>query len=160
MKTILSLFFLFFFLSCNSSGPANNPEERISPITLDMMTEEFIEHVNTYRKDKGLSELIFDFSLSEIALTHSQAMASSQVDFGHAGFPTRCLLARQALGGGNLCLENVARGQRDSREVFNAWINSRGHRENIESVRATHMGLGYIKDKNNVYYWTQLFLER
>jgi len=179
MKSISHFFFLFLLLSCNPSSTdstadsengdelnsppptqVTNPIDPIDPIERDEMTDDFLSLVNNHRKKKGLRELRLDTSMNEIALKHSQDMASAKVRFGHDGFSTRCSLAREALGGGNLCLENVAWGQKNSEEVFNAWINSSGHRKNIEHNRATHMGLGYAKNSKGVYYWTQLFLER
>ena len=161
MKTFYALGFLLFFLSCNSTPKDDPMNLRLeSPLSGDEVIDEFMSLVNDYRQQKGLRGLLLDSSINEIALEHSENMAQAEVSFGHAGFSLRCSQARQALGGGNLCLENVARGQRTAQEVFNAWINSTGHRENIESARATHMGLGYSRDNKNVYYWTQLFLER
>lgn len=160
MKIILLS--LFLLLSCNTAedpssttGPPN-----LSPIYGDEVTEELLQLVNNHRQNKGLRALVLDPYMNDIALGHSLDMASSKVGFGHSGFSTRCEEARHALGGGNLCLENVARGQKTAGQVFNSWINSTGHRENIESARASHMGLGYTKDKSGSFYWTQLFLER
>lgn len=150
---------LFLLLSCNTAEDnALNPT--LSPIYDDEVIHDLLQLVNHHRQDKGLRTLILDASMNDIALGHSLDMAASKVGFGHSGFSARCSDAREALGGGNLCLENVARGQKTAQQVFTAWINSSGHRENIENARATHMGIGYTKDKNNVFYWTQLFLER
>lgn len=173
MKSIPYFFLLFLLLSCNPSstdliadsenGDELNsppPTQVTNPIERDEMTDEFLSLVNNHRQKKGLRELRLDTSMNEIALKHSLDMASAKVRFGHDGFSTRCTLAREALGGGNLCLENVAWGQRNSEEVFNDWISSSGHRQNIESSRATHMGLGYAQNNKGVCYWTQLFLER
>lgn len=170
MKSILIFSSLFFLLSCdNSSGPdapvaigdsQNPPTRTTSPIVEDIITDEFLRLVNNYRQERGLPEVLLDVSMNEISRKHSQDMATSQVRFGHGGFSNRCAEARLALGGGNLCLENVARGQRNEQEVFNAWINSKGHRENIESSRVTHMGFGHALSTSGVHYWTQIFLER
>lgn len=152
---------LFLLLSCNTSeDKTTSTSPHLSPIYGDEVTEEFFQLVNNHRQDKGLRALILDPFMNDIALGHSEDMAASKVGFGHSGFSSRCAEARLALGGGNLCLENVAKGQKTAQQVFNAWMNSSGHRENIENARATHMGLGYTKDKNGTFYWTQLFLER
>lgn len=159
MKSFLILSFLIFFISCNGSD-SNQNSSIISPISGDEISDEFLSLVNNYRQDRGLRSLRLELAINEIALHHSQSMASAKVGFGHSGFSLRCVKAQEALGGGNLCLENVARGQRTAKEVFKAWVNSSAHRENIESSRATHMGLGYAQDNNGTYYWTQFFLER
>jgi len=158
MKTFFLIGLLVLLLSCNSS---EDPASRVSsPISQDEIIHELLLLVNHHRQERGLREVLLDFSINEIALEHSQNMATAKTPFGHTGFSTRCSLAREALGGGNLCLENVARGQQNAQQVFNSWINSNGHRQNIESDRVTHMGLGYDQDRKGVMYWTQLFLER
>lgn len=123
-------------------------------------TEEFMDLVNDHRQGLGLRALIHDPGMGDIAQTHSQNMASGKVTFGHDGFSTRCSEARSVLGGGNLCAENVAYGQKTPQAAFNAWMNSSGHRNNIEQARATHTGFGYAKSSSGTYYWTQIFLER
>ncbi|MGM9951162.1 MAG: S-layer homology domain-containing protein [Lysinibacillus sp.] len=51
--------------------------------------------------------------------------------------------------------ENIALGQRSPEEVVNAWMNSKGHRENILNSNYTHIGVGYSSNGN---YWTQHFI--
>lgn len=53
--------------------------------------------------------------------------------------------------------ENIAQGQTSPAEVVNAWMNSPGHRANILNSNFTHIGLGYIENKN---VWTQQFIGR
>jgi uncharacterized protein YkwD len=48
--------------------------------------------------------------------------------------------------------ENIAKGFNNSQAVFNAWMNSSGHRANILNPNYTHMGLG--RSGNG---WGQLF---
>ncbi len=53
--------------------------------------------------------------------------------------------------------ENIAMGQRTPQEVMNAWMNSKGHRENILNASFDTIGVGYYEE-NGVYYWVQLFI--
>lgn len=159
MKSFITIATLIFLISCNSSD-LSNTQNNHSPLEGDQIVEEVYLLINQHRQAKGLREIILDHSINEITLTHATDMSIQKLAFGHSGFNARCIQAREALGGGNLCLENVAKGQKTAQEVFRAWINSSGHRENIESPRVTHMGLGYAKDKNGIYYWSQFFLEK
>jgi len=52
--------------------------------------------------------------------------------------------------------ENVASGYQDASSVMNGWLNSSGHKANIEG-NYTHIGLAAIKDAQGRYYYTQLF---
>lgn len=126
---------------------------------LNNFTTQFMELVNNHRVDLGIMPLIHDESLGLIAQHHSEDMVSGIVPFGHTGFSERCAEARTILGGGNLCAENVAMGQNTPLAVFTAWMNSPGHRANIEQPRATHTGFGYQKSQTGSYYWTQIFIE-
>lgn len=121
--------------------------------------EEFMLILNEHRESLSLDPITLSASLSEIASEHSLNMAEKKIVFGHEGFSSRCAEARQALGGGNLCAENVAMGQKSPKQAFDAWINSPGHRANIEQSRHSHTGFGFAKSVEGKWYWTEIFLE-
>ncbi len=143
-----------------NDGPA---DDTIVDVPLDpkkQMTEDFMLLINDHRQSLGIDPLIHVEGLQEIAEEHSENMAFKIVAFGHTGFSERCSLARTVLGGGNLCAENVANGQKTVQSAFNSWMNSSGHRANIEQVRVTHTGFGFAKTSSGAWYWTQIFLEK
>lgn len=169
----IKLLILLLVISCNKDGgqelntgvpdstiPEIEQGNQLPTTPISNWTEEFMTLVNNHRRDKGLRALIHEEELGEIAQSHAQDMAIGKTPFGHSGFSSRCNKARDILGGGNHCSENVAVGQKSPEEVFNSWIKSSGHRANIEQVRSTHTGLGYAKNSSGKYYWTQIFLER
>lgn len=127
---------------------------------LEAFESEFISLVNAHRLSIGVKTLTYSKALADIATLHSTNMANKTVDFGHTGFSGRCSDARSALGGGNLCAENVAMGQSDAQRVFSAWMGSSGHRANIENARHTHTGLGMKRSAGGTVYWTQMLLEK
>lgn len=92
-----------------------------------------MELVYQHRQSLGLVPLIHDKYLASIVQEHSESMASGQVPFGHLGSSVRCSDSKASLGGGNWCGENVAMGQRTV-ATFSAWMNSPGHRANIEKA--------------------------
>jgi uncharacterized protein YkwD len=144
-----------------SAPPVSTPPEQpLPPRVSPTFTQEFMELVNDHRISIGLRPLTHDQEVAKLAQTHSQDMASGKIAFGHGGFSERCSQARVALGGGNLCGENVAYGQKTPKSVFQSWMNSPGHRANIEQSRYTHSGLGYFQKASNTYYWTHLFIEK
>lgn len=135
------------------------PSTPTNPVTNQTWTEEFMDLVNDHRSTLGLRALIHDDEMAEIARSHSHNMASGTVAFGHTGFSSRCTASKSALGGGNWCAENVAAGQSTPKSAFTSWLNSSGHRANIEQARATHTGFGYARSSSGKYYWTQIFVE-
>lgn len=144
----------------DSSSPSLPSLDPIAPVEAHKTwTEEFMDLINEHRTGMGLRSLIHNSDIGDIAQKHSQDMASGKVAFGHSGFSSRCSEARLVLGGGNWCGENVASGQKTPQAAFNSWMNSTGHRANIESIKATHTGFGYAKNSSGKYYWTQIFIQ-
>jgi uncharacterized protein YkwD len=123
-------------------------------------TEEFITLVNNHRISLGKQPLGHITALGSIDRTHSEDMATKTVGFGHSGFLQRCNEARIVMNGGNLCAENVAMGQKTASAVFNSWMNSPGHRTNLEQSRVTHIGLGFKQSVSGTFYWTQILIEK
>jgi uncharacterized protein YkwD len=125
-----------------------------------LITDQFMGLLNDHRAELGLKPLLLDEELSEIVQAHTDEMAKGEIEFGHGGFSERCTESRKVLGGGNLCSENVAMGQKTAQAAFTAWMNSPGHKKNIEQPRSTHTGFAFQQNKDGKYYWTQIFLER
>lgn len=157
------IFFLFLLLisACEKSDNSTWEEynEALDNSTQSTLTTEFMALVNNHRKSLGLNPVIHNEALGIIAKTHSTDMAEGTVAFGHTGFSARCTEGKTVLGGGNLCAENVAMGQKSAQAVFTSWMNSAGHRANIEQSRVTHTGFGYKLSQTGTYYWTQIFIE-
>jgi uncharacterized protein YkwD len=170
----LQLFLLLIFLvsigckkvTSTSASPAdasihaesfsNDKDSKMS--AEDQMTEEFMMLVNNHRISLGKQSLEHSDGLARISLTHSEQMANKTVAFGHTGFSQRCHDARVILGGGDMCAENVAMGQKTAAAVFNSWMNSTGHRANLEQSRFTHTGFGLKLSSSGVYYWTLILI--
>ena len=49
--------------------------------------------------------------------------------------------------------ENIAEGQETAEEVFRSWVNSPGHRKNIENPNYTHHGIGLRQN-----HWTHILI--
>jgi uncharacterized protein YkwD len=50
--------------------------------------------------------------------------------------------------------ENIAQGYPDAQTAMDAWMESDGHRDNIENCAYTVTGIGV---NANGWYWTQVF---
>lgn len=151
-KYIFIFLYLFLFsLSCEKDE--NNP----SPTNYDM---EIHNLVNQHRKSIGLSELEFNEIVWQQAYNHSKSMADAKTDFGHDGFSERINNIKEQIGtGGGGGAENVAYGYSSAQSVVDGWLNSSGHKKNIESGNNI-TGVSAIKDKNGTYYYTQIFYKK
>ncbi|MGE5198153.1 MAG: CAP domain-containing protein, partial [Rhodospirillaceae bacterium] len=87
---------------------------------------------------------------------HSEDMASKAVPFGHDGFEARIAAIKSALGSGGSAAENVAMGFDTAQAVVSAWLNSAGHRANIEG-NATRTGIAAARSNGGDWYYTQIF---
>ena len=112
--------------------------------------------VNDHRRSIGKPPLAMNQVIWEQAYGHSQNMAIKKVPFGHDGFEARISAIRAALGSGGSAGENVAMGYLSAASVVSAWLNSPGHRANIES-NATRTGVSAVKSSTGDWYFTQVF---
>jgi uncharacterized YkwD family protein len=115
-----------------------------------------VELTNKEREKRGLSPLLIDQQLMEVARTKSKDMAKENY-FDHTspnyGSPFDMMehFGVHYVTAG----ENIARGQFTPEEVVEAWMESEGHRANILNPEYTHIGVGFIKED---IIWTQQFI--
>jgi uncharacterized protein YkwD len=164
------LLVVFFFSSCRKEDEVTTPDTSIgtpaqvskqSPAHTNARTaatieEEILQLVNTHRAAMGLAPLTMNTVISTEALQHSQNIANGTVPFGHDGFGGRSSRIRQQLGGNGVA-ENVAASYRSAKAVVTGWLNSSGHKANIEGSY-THTGIGVATSSNGQKYYTQIFL--
>lgn len=127
---------------------------------LASIEREVISRVNRYRKAEGLRPLSSDARIAEIARGHSRAMAAGRTRFGHGGFSGRTRAVATKIPYKRVA-ENVSRHSRDPREIpavaVDRWVDSRGHRKNIEGPFAL-TGVGAAVGRDGSVYLTQLFV--
>lgn len=124
----------------------------ISPLEI-----EILQLVNAHRSKLELSPLSFCPPIQSASRQHSSQIALGKVPFGHQGFSERANALIETLKG-TAASENVAMGQRSAEEVVNNWINSTGHRKNIEGD-FNLTGIGVSKNKDGEAVFTQIFIK-
>ena len=141
-------------------GPARASKPAARKPDLAQIEREVLSRVNRYRKSEGLPALAADARIAEIAREHSRAMAAGRTGFGHGGFKGRTQAVASRVPYRRVA-ENVARNSRDPREipavVVERWVDSRGHRKNIEGPFAV-TGIGAALGPDGSVYLTQLFV--
>lgn len=116
---------------------------------------EILNIINAHRANKKLAALIPVEQINEIATAHSKAMASGKVGIGHDGFQQRAAQIMTLVDAITVA-ENVAYGQNSAEEVVQNWLESEGHRQNIEGAY-THTGIAIIQDEQGRNVFTQIF---
>ncbi|MBV2142434.1 CAP domain-containing protein [Falsochrobactrum sp. TDYN1] len=116
------------------------------------------ELFNQIRKAHGLPLMATNSRLEQAALYQARRMAghgkvSHSVGWGN-GFVAR--LKKAGIRGP--AAENVASGQTDTRAVFDAWMNSPGHRKNMLDPIFAHYGLAWATPESNprYIYWAMM----
>ncbi|WP_459213066.1 CAP domain-containing protein [Aquimarina rhabdastrellae] len=110
--------------------------------------------VNEHRTSINLNTLELNEVASELSVDHCEYMIQ-QGTISHDNFGTRSDELNQRVGAVSTG-ENVAAFQRSAEQVMNDWLNSPGHRRNIEG-NFTHIGIAAEKDADGRYYFTQFF---
>lgn len=117
--------------------------------------------VNRYRASKGLSQLAISPSLNASSTWKSLHMAGNHY-FAHddpAPPVARGAYQRAKDCGfnGTAWGENIAWGYPSAQSVVSGWLNSPGHRANIEGASYTQTGVGVASAANGSLFWTQSF---
>lgn len=161
LKSLISICVLMIILSCSPkwAPTSNTPESNEPAFSGNMVEASVLQYVNEYRKRQGLSSLKPLLAASKQANEHSKDMALRKTGFGHQGFEQRMQNIKQSFGWITASAENVAYGQLTAKEVVKGWLNSPGHKKNIEG-NYTDTGIGIYADKNGVLFFTQIFLRK
>jgi uncharacterized protein YkwD len=157
-RMILFGFAFCAFFSFISPADRFAPAVSVDPVSVAPagMENDILRYVNLHRDSLGLKPLQMNAVESEIAAKHSRDMASGKTPFGHQGIEQRIKAIGKQIGAVMAAGENVAYGQTTAREVVNEWLNSPGHRKNIEGDYAL-TGIGLASDSRGIPYYTQIF---
>lgn len=157
LKTyVFALFLASIFISVSCSKDEISEDDIELSETLSM-ADEILQIVNSHRASIGKDPLEFNTLANDLAYEHTLYMIA-QRDISHDDFDNRSdrlIVEENASRTG----ENVAYGQRSAKAVMEAWLNSSGHRRNIEGD-FTHIGIAVIKNNSGTYYYTQIFFKK
>lgn len=118
---------------------------------------EILQLINNHRATLQLAPLVFYAAIQAASHQHSNNMAQGSIAFGHDGFAVRANELIQLLKG-TAASENVAMGQQSANEVVQSWLNSEGHRKNIEGDYNL-TGIAVVKSASGENLFTQIFIK-
>ncbi|ETP72503.1 Cysteine-rich secretory protein family [Lachnospiraceae bacterium JC7] len=126
-------------------------------MSYEELSEELCNRVNAYRADRGMTSYRINDTLSKVAMDRAEELSRYYSHSRPDG--TKCFSLMKEQGYTyRKAAENIAYGQMSVDQVFDAWLNSSGHRKNILGD-FREMGIGVYKS-NGVYYWVQEFGSR
>lgn len=117
---------------------------------------ETMKLINDYRVSIGLNPLERINHISYKCEEHNKYMIANNV-MNHNDFVARSENIMELLGAQKVG-ENVAYGYQTSAAVLKGWLESAGHKENIEGDY-THFGLAVTTDAAGKKYYTNIFVK-
>ncbi|WP_044398410.1 CAP domain-containing protein [Lacinutrix sp. Hel_I_90] len=163
MKNVLNLVLVFFVLILSTSCSTDSVEElQDTPATVFIPESKAIEIeiialINDYRMSQGLTALSEHNIVKSQAYKHTEYMVEAD-SVSHANFYSRkSYLENNA--GAQLVTENVAYGFTSAQAVVNAWINSEGHKQNIEGD-FTNFDVSAEQSPEGKWYFTNIFIKK
>jgi len=134
-------------------SPSPTPTPSPSPTPTDAEVVAFVDLANAQRVSLGRRALVWNAVAAQVALAHSQDMATRSF-FSHVNPDGQTPFDRMTAAGITFTTagENIAWGFSTGQSVFDAWMASPGHRGNIENAAYTHHGVGRYGT-----YWTHVF---
>lgn len=138
-----------------AASEAYNTENII--VEYNSIDYEILDLINIYRTTLNLEPLNILNEASKEAIAHNQYMINEGT-ISHDFFYLRSQNLVESVDAKKV-LENVGYGFFNAQSVFNAWLNSEGHKENIENPNVTDFGISTTKDENGKYYFTKIFVK-
>lgn len=140
---------------------AEEPAEEPAGSPLRTLEHRVHERVNRHRSEAGLAPLRSHSGFDDIARRHSQRMAAGEVTFGHTGLDERQAEVERLVSlsrlAENLSEHPEARLEAVPEEAVALWLESPGHRTNLEgSFDLT--GIGAAANSEGSVFLTQIFV--
>ena len=164
-KKLITLFVITQF--CLASAAAVAQSASADSISITQEELRFVDLVNKERAGRGLSQLVIDTTLVQVARGHSREMGEKNY-FSHTSptpgikTPLDRYLALEkhrpswALVGENLYYCSIV----DVDRGHEALMNSKGHRDNILEPKYERIGVGAFVDRKGQFYVTETFLAK
>ncbi|OUR98986.1 hypothetical protein A9Q86_13020 [Flavobacteriales bacterium 33_180_T64] len=156
---IMALVALLSF-SCSTE---NFPDETIDSMSLPVppaaktIEIEILELINAHRINEGLEPLNNHNTIKAVAFTHTDYMVEEDNVSHDNFFQRQNSLINNASA--TSVSENVAYAFSSAQSVVNAWLNSEGHRENIEGDY-TDFDISAEQNEEGKWYFTNIFIKR
>jgi uncharacterized protein YkwD len=160
LSVILPLIMAVSFTSCSNNDSENlTPESSIvKNYDYTANESELLVLVNQYRVSQGLNELQPINHVSFKSYEHNLYMIEKK-EISHDLFTQRSNNLIQVLGAVRVG-ENLAYNFSTPNSALNAWINSPGHKKNLEGDY-THFGVSITIDpETGKSYYTNMFLKK
>ncbi|WP_445452160.1 CAP domain-containing protein [Flavobacterium sp. 25HG05S-40] len=158
-RALLPLAIVFTMVSCSSdSSEGSSAAKVVTTYNYNEVELKLVSLINDYRASVGLNSLEVINHISFKSEEHNIYMIDNNV-VNHDYFQQRSNNLVQVLGAERVG-ENVAYNYQSAESVLRAWLNSPGHKDNIEGDY-THLGISVTVDVNTgKKYYTNMFMKK
>ena len=160
LKSLALVILLFSFcISCSSNEDMENldSDSGTENTNVSSYEQEILDLINAHRTSNGLSRLALLDAIKTQTNAHTDYMINAGA-ISHDNFNQRSAYLRENADARSTA-ENVASGYSTAQAVVNGWLNSQGHRQNIEG-NYTHFHLTAKQSGNNRWYYTNIFIRQ
>ncbi|RXR21426.1 MULTISPECIES: CAP domain-containing protein [Flavobacterium] len=160
LRLFLPIALVFTMVSCSKDTDSDSSQEYRLVTSYDYSAEEsdLIQRINDYRESIGKSRLQIVNHISYKSYEHNEYMIDNNV-VNHDYFDDRVNNIKHVLGAVRVG-ENVAYNFSSPTSVLNAWLNSPGHKANIEGDY-THFGVSIsVNPTTGKRYYTNIFMKK
>ncbi|MES2811347.1 MAG: CAP domain-containing protein [Bacteroidota bacterium] len=159
-KVILLFFVSFSIISCSKEDVSETQVDKVpANVTYNYLADEIevLDLINDYRQSIELNKLDKIDYVSAKSEEHTNYMVTTGT-MNHDFFEERydCIMA--TLKAKNVS-ENLACNYTTAQNVLKAWLNSPGHKANIEGD-FTHFGISIRANAEGEKYYTNIFVKR
>jgi uncharacterized protein YkwD len=145
-----------FLMSCSDQEDTIEVYETIN-VNYTQIDYEIADLINTYRVSIGLPSFNLLDEASIEAIDHNNYMIDQAVP-SHDNFQSRFQNLKNSVNAIGVS-ENVGFGYSTAESVVAAWLNSEGHKENIENPTFTYFGISTKQDSQGRNYFTNIFVK-
>jgi uncharacterized protein YkwD len=159
-RALLPLAIVFTMASCSSDSSEGSPTDNKLVTTYNYNESELkiITLVNNYRQSIGLNTLEVINHISYKSQEHNIYMIDNK-SVNHDYFQQRADNLIEVLGATRVA-ENIAYNYQTPESAMSAWLNSPGHKANMEGD-FTHFGISITVDETTgKKYYTNMFIKK
>ena len=159
-RALLPLAIVFTMMSCSSDSTDDVTADNtvIETYNYNETETKLVTLINDYRTSKGLNTLQVVNHISFKSQEHNEYMISNNV-VNHDYFEQRSNNIIKVLGAERVG-ENIAYNYTLAESAMQAWLNSAGHKANIEGDY-THIGISVSFDPvTGSKYYTNMFMKK
>ena len=159
-RALLPLAIVFTMMSCSSDSTDDVTADNtvIETYNYNETETKLVTLINDYRTSKGLNTLQVVNHISFKSQEHNEYMIDNNV-VNHDYFEQRSNNIIKVLGAERVG-ENIAYNYTSAQSAMQAWLNSTGHKTNIEGDY-THIGISVSVDPvTGSKYYTNMFMKK